>query len=141
MSDKQIIPDDFNLIEKNEEDFKQSVIERVNVTTEFTPALVEEHQADLKKIERELTSQLGVSNATIENIERNHEFVKELDDEQRHHVWMLYENMQVVKNAEAKLEQVKEQLEQYDVLLETIYTKFGFVKSEINEQEKGDTEE
>ena len=141
MSDKKIIADDFNLLEENKENWKESRIERINVTTEFTPALVEEHENDLKKLHKELTSQVSLSKSTLDNIDRNHEFIKELTEEQRHHVWMYYENEQVVKNAEAKLEQVKEQLAQYEELLETIYTKFGFVKSEVNEQEEGNTKE
>lgn len=141
MSNKEIKAEDFNLLEENKDDWKQSTIERVNVSTEFTPALIEEHQGDLQKMEKELTSQLSLAKATVENIERNHEFVKELDEEQRHHVWMLYENLQVVKNAENKLEQVKDQLGQYEQLMEIIHDKFGFVKSELNEPEKGTTEE
>ena len=130
MSDK-INPEDFELKEENKEDFKQSVIERSNVTSEFTLALVEEHKADLEKMEKELTAQIGICEKTCENIERNHEFVKELTPEQIHHVWMYQENKTVVDNATPKLETVKDQMKQYDELLDTVYTKFGFVKTEV----------
>lgn len=131
MSDK-INPKDFELKEENKDDFKQSTIVRKNVETEFTLAIVEEHKGDLVKMEKELESQVNICKATCENIERNHEFVKELTDEQIHHVWMYQENKSVVDNAEKKLEQVKEQLVAYDELLDTVYEKFGFVKTEVN---------
>ena len=130
MSDK-INPADFELKEENKEDFKKSVIVRKNVETEFDLALVEDHKADLKKMEKELSSQVSVCRSTCENIERNHEFVKDLTDEQIHHVWMYQENKSVVDKAEAKLEEVVDQLEQYHELLDTVYEKFGFVKTDV----------
>lgn len=128
MSDS-INKEDFILKEEND-DFKQSVIERQNVTTEFTLEDIENHQADLEKMRRELIGQMKVTQATVDNIERNHEFVNELSDEQKHHVWMYHENKTVLENAKQKLEQVEEQVERYKELLDVVYEKFGFVKSE-----------
>lgn len=128
MSDS-INKEDFILKEEND-DFKQSVIERQNVTTEFTLEDIENHQADLEKMRRELMGQMKVTQATVDNIERNHEFVNELSDEQKHHVWMYHENKTVLENAKQKLEQVEEQVERYKELLDVVYEKFGFVKSE-----------
>ena len=141
MSNKEINADQFTMVEENKEDFKESKIERSGITTEFTPKLVEEHKRELEKVEREVEGQIKVCKATMDNIERNYDFVKELTEEQRHHVWMYYENETVHKEAETKLPEIKKQLEQYKELLDTIYTKFGFVASEIDEQEKGDTKE
>jgi len=129
MSDK-IKASDFTLKEESKDDFKKSVIERKNVTTEFTLELVEEHQQDLEKLKKELTSQISVCQATVDNIERNHEWLKELDDEKLHHAWMLKENKDVLDNAKPKLEQVEDQLKQYQELQDTVYKKFGFVESE-----------
>lgn len=128
-------PKDFELKDENKEDFKQSIIERKNVTTEFTLALVEDHQNDLLKLKKELESQSRVCKATCDNIERNHEWIKDLDDEKLHHAWMYQENKTVVDKAEAKLKVVDEQLESYDDLIDTVYKKFGFVKSEVIEED------
>jgi hypothetical protein len=142
-----INPEDFILKEENKDYFKKSLIERQNVTTEFTLEDIEAHQADLKKMERELKAQFKVTGATIDNIERNHPFVKDFDKEQLHHIWMYHENKVLMENAEQKYEQVKEQLTAYKELLEVLYEKFGFVKSgeavSINSDELGedDTEE
>jgi len=130
MSDK-INPADFELKEENKEDFKQSTIVRKNVETEFSLALVEDHKNDLVKMEKELDSQVNICQATCDNITRNHEFVKELTDEQLHHVWMYQENKSVVDNAAGKLVEVREQLGTYNELLDTIYEKFGFVKTDV----------
>jgi len=51
MSDKLNL-DDFELKELNEENFKDSVIERKNVVTEFTIDLIENHQTDLQKLKK-----------------------------------------------------------------------------------------
>lgn len=134
MSNK-IDPKDFELKEENKEDFKQSTIERSNVTTEFTLALVEDHKRDLDKLERELDSQVKLCNSTCENIERNHEWIKELTAEQIHHAWMYQENKTVVDDATEKLTVVKEQQASYDELLDTVYEKFGFVKSDVTATE------
>lgn len=129
MSDK-INPKDFTLKEENKDDFRESVIERANVRSEFTLKMVEEHEADLKKFEKELESQISLCQATVDNIFRNHEWLKEMDEEKLHHAWMLKQNLDVIGEAEPKLEQVKDQLAQYAELLATVYKKFGFVESE-----------
>lgn len=131
MSDNKINAQDFELKEENEENFRDSVIERKNVTTEFTITAVEEHKADLQKFERELKSQISLCQKTVDNMLENHEWLKEMDDEKLHHAWMLKSNLDVIKEAEPKLVQVEDQLTQYNELLDTVYEKFGFVKSEV----------
>ncbi len=128
MSDK-LKAADFTLKEEND-NFKQAVIERKNVTTEFTLELVEEHKQDLEKLEKELTSQISVCEATVDNIHRNHEWLKDIEEEKLHHAWMLKENKDVINNAKPKLEQVQDQLKQYKALEDLIYKKFGFVESD-----------
>jgi hypothetical protein len=44
---------------------------------------------------------------------------------------MYQENATVKKDAEDKLVEVEDQLSKYAELLSTIYTKFGFVKTEV----------
>ena len=130
MSDK-IKAADFELKEENKEAFKKSTIVRKNVETEFSLELIEDHEADLQKMKKELESQASLCGATVDNILRNHEFIKELSEEQIHHVWMYQENFSVKKNAEEKLVQVNDQLAQYKELFDTIYKKFGFVESGV----------
>jgi hypothetical protein len=131
MSDNKINAKDFELKEENKDNFRQSVIERKNVVTEFTVEVVEEHKNDLLKFERELESQISLCQKTIDNMLKNHEWLKDLDDEKLHHAWMMKSNADVIAEAVPKLEEVKNQLAQYNDLLDTVYEKFGFVKSEV----------
>lgn len=135
MSNKEIIADDFVVTGVHPEDPKQSVIERHNVVSEFTLEDIEGHQADLAKYDKELSSQVDVCQATIDNIEKNHEFVQELTDEQKHHVWMLYENEKTRENAESKLQQVRDQAEQYEAIVAVVKDKLN-----LDEQTEGNTE-
>lgn len=135
MSNKEIKAEDFVLVEKDEEEMLNSVVERQNITTEFKVGDIVDHQKDLLKMQAELSSQATVCKATIDNIERNHEFIKELDNEQRHHVWMCYENQDVLEKSNQKLEQVEEQLKQYEDLMEVLHEKFGFVPTDVTNTE------
>jgi len=65
-----------------------------------------------------------------DNIYRNHEWLKDMDDEKLHHAWMLKQNLDVIKDAEPKLEEVEGQLKQYEELMSVIHKKFGFVESD-----------
>lgn len=131
MSDNKINKEDFEIKEENKENFKDTVIERKNVVTEFTVGLVEDHKADLVKFQKELKAQISLCQKTVDNMLRNHEWLKDMDAEKLHHAWMMKQNLDVIAEAEPKLEQVKEQLEQYNELLDIVYDKFGFVKSEV----------
>ena len=130
MSDN-IKAEDFELKEENKKDFKQSVIERNNVSTEFTIEVIENHQADLLKFQKELTAQISLCEKTADNIYRNHEWLKDMDEEKLHHAWMLKQNLDVIEQAKPKLSEVEDQLGQYNELLKVIYDKFGFVESEV----------
>ena len=130
MSDN-IKAEDFELKDENKKDFKQSVIERNNVSTEFTIEVIENHQADLLKFQKELTAQISLCEKTADNIYRNHEWLKDMDEEKLHHAWMLKQNLDVIEQAKPKLSEVEDQLGQYNELLKVIYDKFGFVESEV----------
>jgi len=53
-----------------------------------------------------------------------------MSDEEKHSVWMAFENQNIVNEAEPKLVQVDEQLAKYAELIDGMYQKFGFVPSE-----------
>lgn len=137
MSNKSFSPQDFEVVELNEEDVKKSLVKRHNIVSEFTYSDVEGHIKDLQKMDTQLSSQVSVCDATMGNIERNHSFLADLTEEQRHHVWMWYENHKVKTEAEEKLNLVQEQLQQYQDILAILQ-----VKLDIDEDEqKGGTTE
>lgn len=126
-------PDDFSIVKDNKRDFKNAVIERGNLTNQFTVAEVEIDYMRLEQMEKELTSQIKLSTAALDNIDRNHPFVMKLSDEQLATASYVYETKKVKSQAESKLKQVKNGMKKYRDVLETIYKKFGFVQSNVLE--------
>jgi len=135
MSNKEIKAEDFILVEKDEERIEDSVVKRENVVTEFKVGDILGHKKDLEKMQAELSGQVTVCNATIDNIKRNHDFVNELTDEQKHHVWMLYENQDVLAKAQDKLTQVEEQMEQYDEVINVITDHLGLELTDTHDEQ------
>lgn len=114
---------DFSI--KNEaENPLETVIQRGNLTNEFTLGDVLAHQKDLARMKGELEAQVSLTKATCENIERNHEWVKDMDDEKLHHAWMYFENKDLLKKSDEKLTQVKEQVATYQELVELLAKEF-----------------
>lgn len=131
----KIVAEDFNIKKADKKNFKQSVIERVNITNEFTLADIDNHQADLDKMERELVSQIRVSNAAKDNVERNHPFVSKLSDEQLNAAHYLAETKEIIQKSEAKLKEVKATQKKYREVTKVVMDKFGFVESNVLDHE------
>ena len=130
MSGKRYNPKDFEVKEVNEDDFRFSIIERSNMKNEFTLADIEAAQAEMHRLQKEITSQMNLCKATCDNITSNHPFIEDLSLEQTHHVWMYEENRVVAEDSEAKLKEVEEQLDEYEKLSDVIYKVGGFVRSD-----------
>jgi hypothetical protein len=133
----KIIAEDFNLKKEDKKNFKKSIIERVNLTNEFTIEGIENHKTELEKASRELNGQIRVSKAVVENVERNHPLVASLTDEQLAAAHYLSETKEILAKSQAKLREVSKTQKKYEQVLSVIYRKFGFVESNItpNEQE------
>lgn len=138
--EQQFSPDDFAVTEENKDDFKSSTIQRSNIQSEFTINDIEEHQKSLDKMETELEGQAKIARATLDNMDRNHEWITKLSDEELHHAWMYKENKDVAEKSEEKLEQVQEQKGVYEELIAMLYKKFGFVETtaDVAEQDNGE---
>lgn len=134
MSKTKINPDDFSIVKKNK-DFKKAIIARGNLVNEFTVSDIEKHQAQLDKMERELTAQVKLTKAVVANVERNHPFVSKMTDEQLNAAAYLAENRHLLDESEKKLKDVLKAKKNYKEVVSTIYDKFGFVESNILENE------
>jgi hypothetical protein len=134
MSNK-IIAEDFKLKKENKKDFKRSIIERHNLTNEFTLADIENHKAELEKMERELKAQIRVSNAAKENVESNHPYVSKMSDEALNAAHYLSETKEIIAKSEAKLKEVVATLKKYKEVEKVVMEKFGFVESKVLEDE------
>ena len=128
---------DFKVVTEDKEDYKNSVMSRSNITTEFKIHDIETHFKQLKKAQTEIDAQNKVAIATRENIERNHSWVKDLTDEKLFQAWMYKENQDISKDAEPKLAEIADQLEQYDELLDMLHEIGGFVRVKEREVKHG----
>lgn len=122
----KVDPNDFSIAKVDKKNFKHSIIERSNLTNQFTIGEVEDDMFKLNSLERELTAQIGVSTAVVGNIERNHKFVSKMSDEQLRTAAYLYETKQVLNSAKSKLKEVKNAKKKYKDVLAAVYDKFGF---------------
>ena len=120
--------EDFKLVTEDKEDYKNSVMSRSNITTEFKLHDIEQHQKQLKQAQTEIDAQNKVAIATCKNIEANHKWITKLSDERIFQAWMYKENADITKDAEPKLKEIANQLKQYDELLDILHEVGGFVK-------------
>jgi septal ring factor EnvC (AmiA/AmiB activator) len=127
----KIKAEDFTIIKEDKNDFKNARIERGNLTSEFSIKELETDLAQLEKIDGEAKAQVSLSSSVIKNIGDNHPFVSKLSDEQLAIASYLYETKEVLKGAEKKVTQIKADRKKYKEVLDTIYEKFGFVKTEV----------
>lgn len=122
--------EDISIKEENKENFKESVIERENLTNEFTIADIEKHLETLGKMKTEADATLGVATAMKTNIEKNHNDVLEkLSMEERHHVAMWFEQENIINEISPQVKNVDEEIAIHQEYLDVIYDAFGYVKS------------
>lgn len=121
---------DFSIKKENKKDYRKTIINRHNLTNEFTIESIEDHQESLKKSQKEIVSQIGLTKAVVANIAKNHAYIGKMSDEALAIAAYLYENKKVLAQADAKLKEIKKTIKKYDETLDVIYTKFGFVKPE-----------
>lgn len=130
MQDK-IVAEDFKIKKQNNKNFKKAIIERSNLTNEFTLEDIETHEVELDKNERELTAQIRISTAAVANVERNHPFVAKMSDAQLSAAAYLAETKDILRRSEAQLKAVKATKKKYKEVKDVVMKKFGFVESNV----------
>jgi paraquat-inducible protein B len=123
--------EDFSISKQNKTNFKKSIIQRSNLTNEFTLEDIENHLTELNRLEKELASQIKLSTAVVGNVERNHPFVSKMSDEALNAAAYLFETKKIISDSEKKLKSVKQTKKNYKEVIDTIYKKFGFVESNV----------
>jgi len=123
--------EDFSISKQNKTNCKKSIIQRSNLTNEFTLEDIENHQVELDRLEKELTAQIKMSTAVVGNVERNHPFVAKMSDKQLNAAAYLFETKKIINDAEKKLKDVKQTKKNYKEVVSTIYKKFGFLESNV----------
>jgi len=129
--------EDLSMKEENKEDFKMSVIERKNLTNEFTVHSIETHLKALRKMKKEVDATVSMARSMLGNIEKNHgKLIKNTSAEHKATIWLWQENTNMVKENEPNQKQVDEEITKHEEYLDVIYKTFGFVKVVENPNDK-----
>jgi uncharacterized protein YukE len=119
------MPHSYN-IKEAKEDWRDTVIEKTNITSDFTIRQFEQNIERLQKTLKELEATHKLNLAMMENIERNHKFVKKLTDEEKNTVAMYWESQQIVKQYAPRIAEFYEALGAEAKEMEAVKTLFGF---------------
>lgn len=113
-------------IKKKKKDWKDTIIEKSNITADFTIRQFEENIENLQKTLKELEATHKVHLATMDNIERNHSFVKEMSEQDLNTCAMYYESKQIVKQYAPRIAEFYEALNHEAKEMEFVKNKFKF---------------
>lgn len=129
--DKQQPLSDFTyLVLTPNEDYKLSVIEKSGIKGHFTLLDVETHEAKLNKMRSELKGQIILSKAQADNIERNHEFVLKLTEQDLFTAALYNETTSTLQDCAKKLDMVEAGLKEYEDEKNLILEALGLPKAE-----------
>jgi len=133
----QLKKEDLAIKEENKDNFKESIITRSNLVNEFKIADIEQYLATLNKMKKEIDGTVGLAEKMIENIEKNHdELIKKVSEEERSHLWLYQENMNIVGEGKPKQKEIDEEISKHNEYLDIIYDAFGF--QDVVEIKKGE---
>lgn len=100
----------YGVKEKAESDF-DTVIEKGNITVEFTPAQMIQEQVECQKFIKEIEANIMVQEAKMTNILEHHPFVRDMSEQDRFTVHMFQEAYAFVQGAKDKVQSLTKQLE------------------------------
>ena len=112
------------------DDYKQALIEKKNITASFTLADVEQNVKTLEKIVRECTAQIEVDEATCANIMHFNTGIAELSDEFMNAVSMYYTAKQKIQPTKDRLAKAQEIMTSEQAEFDHIKAQFGFTDPE-----------
>lgn len=94
------------------EDWRDSVIEKDQITAKFTIREFEDNIERMNKTIRELEAKFKHEKVVVNNIEHHHPFVKDMSEQDQYTVWMYREAKEVVKQFEPRIEEFKKALQE-----------------------------
>lgn len=106
-------------IKEENKNWKDTVIEKSGITADFTIRQFEDNIERLGKTLKELEATHKLNLAQMDNIERNHKFVKKMSDQDLNTAHMYWESKQIVA--------------QYAPRIAEFYEALGIEKKEMDE--------
>lgn len=113
-------------IKEENEDFKDAIIERNDVTITFTVRDADRQYEEYKTKKREWEAQLGVCKATIENVLRNHKKLEKLKPEELMGATIIQKNQEVVEQIQEQLPKINEVMEKWEKDRKEIVEQFNW---------------
>jgi len=118
-------------IKQENDNLDEVVIEKNNITAEFTLGDINEEQEALKKYLKEFKANLDVKKAAIENIESFHPFVKDYDDKKLFTIALYQDNKVKAKQYEEGIAKFTKQLEESESEVLEIIKQIGLKPSQV----------
>lgn len=107
-------------IKKKSEVFDEIVVEKSNITIDFTLGSIKQEQILLQKYIKEFEANKKIQDGIIKNIEDNHKFVKKLDDFKLSTISMYAKAKDESKQYEGKIKEFSKQLKESEKELANI---------------------
>lgn len=121
----------FQLKQRNEEDYKQSVIEKGGITADFTIAEIEAMQERNKKALKETEGQLEIKQAEIVNIDHFHPTIKDMTGEELTAAWIYKEATDYVNKSGAVIDNLKAAIAENDATIAEAMKVAGFEETDF----------
>jgi F0F1-type ATP synthase membrane subunit b/b' len=117
-------------IEKKHKDPMQAVIAKHGQSIQFTLADIQQLEVTLKKQLKEAEAQAELEKAKMDNIERNHAFVKKLTDEQLFTAHMYAEAKARFTESDKLAKDIKKKFKNHDKEMSEVYKQTGIYPSD-----------
>lgn len=118
-------------IKEENEDFTKSIIEKGNITVDFTITDMDKEQEALSKYLKEFRANQTVKKTTIENIEEFHPFVKDFNKQQLFTIALYQEAKNAFEQYEEKIQEFEKQLSESRSETLEILRQVGISKTQI----------
>lgn len=97
-------------IKKDNKDINQIVIEKSNISADFTIQDMKDEQLALMKYIKEFTANKEYKQVVVDNVAKHHKYVTKFTDEELFTISMYHEAKDKVKQYEAKIAEFNKQL-------------------------------
>lgn len=128
-------------IKEDKEDKGEAVIKKSKITVEFTLNQLKEEKKRIEKVLEETKAQYEVDSAARTNIETNHPYVLEVDDEEvkkSHAITLHREYDRKCLASQLKINQIEKIFKEHDGELADIEKQTGLVLKEAKKKTKKD---
>lgn len=115
----------YKIVKEDADDFRNSVILKKGIEAEFTVSELNRIEKEVRKQLKESTAQYNLEAAKCDNIERNHEYVRDFTEEQLFTIHLYAEARKNYKKYKDHAEKIERDLATYEGEMAEMYTQLG----------------